>query len=232
MTQSNFSVLYAEDDDILRERYVNLLKLYFKDVYAASNGEDALKYYEKYKPNIVLLDISMPIINGLQVAKKIRENDKSVILVILSAHSETDKLLEAIELSLTKYLIKPINTFELEELLKNCIIKCNNILKNKNILLLDGGFSWNKTTSELIDKYDATIKLTKKEFLLVSLFCNSTNNTLSSDDILNYVWEDDFNNSNTNKLRILFSKLKTKLSYSLFDSIYNVGYKIKVNKKK
>lgn len=230
MTQSKFSILYAEDDDKIRKMYAKFLRLYFRDVYEAINGEEALYLYDKNRPNIIILDINMPIISGLEVAKIIREKDQETQLIILSAYSDREKLLVATELMLSKYLIKPIQTFELETIIVKCIQNLKATQDKESLLYLENDFVWNKNEDSLF-KNSELIKLTQKELLLLKLFCSKPNLTFSNIDILNYVWEHDIQSDfNTNKLRIVFSKLKTKLSYNLFSSIYNVGYKINIKR--
>lgn len=229
MISNDFSILYVEDDLILKEQYVRFLRLYFKNVYEASNGKEALEKYYIYKPDIAILDINIPKINGLKVAQEIREIDEDIMLIMLTAYSDTEKLLSAVELKLCKYLIKPLKTFELETILESLIAKLKKKAQSKEILLLYGGFQWNTKFKLLYTKDDEEIKLTKKERLLIELFCSNVYTLFSNADILNYVWEDDTDGYNPNKLRIMFSKLKTKLSCNLFESIYNVGYKLKGN---
>jgi two-component system, OmpR family, response regulator VanR len=230
MNKSKFSILYAEDDDKIREKYAKFLRLYFKDVYEARNGEEALELYDANKPDVIILDINMPIINGLEVAKIIREIDKESQLIILSAYSDREKLLVATELMLTKYLIKPIQSFELEAIVVKCIGNLQALEDKESLVYLDDGFVWNKDEDRL-SKENENIKLTQKELLLLKLFCSNPNLTFSNMDILNYVWADDIQSDfNTNKLRIVFSKLKSKLSFNLFCSIYNVGYKINLKR--
>ena len=226
MGQNNFSILYVEDDSFIRSKYVKLLKLYFTNVYEASNGEEALNIYNDKKPQIIILDINIPLINGLEVAKKIRETDSSPKIIFFTAYSDKEKLLEAIELRAVKYLIKPIKTFELEELMETMAQELKKENNESNIIPLEGGFYWDKSIDTLFDEDNKSIKLTKKETQLFKLFCQNKHKIFSNGEILDYIWEDDFDDSNTNKLRILFSKLKTKLSHSLFSSHYNLGYKI------
>lgn len=226
MKQSRFSILYAEDDIKIREKYAKFLSLYFCDVYEASNGKEALELYKSVKPDVIILDINMPIISGLEVAKNIREIDTITQIIILSAYSDKDKLLAATELFLTKYLIKPIQSFELEDILRKSIEKLQAIQDAENLLYLDDDFVWSKR-DETLFRNNETIKLTQKELLLLKLFCSNPKLTFSNMEILNYVWHDESQTDfNTNKLRIVFSKLKTKLGCNLFASIYNVGYKI------
>jgi len=230
MKQSQFSILYAEDDDKIREKYVKFLNSYFENVYEASNGQEALDLYGDKRPDIIILDINMPIIDGLQVAKKIREKDRDTQLIILSAYSDREKLLFATELFLTKYIVKPIQSLEFEKILLGSIEYLHTLADKEEVVALDGGYSWNKNEN-ILCKNSKVVKLTQKEMLLLKLFCSNENHIFSNIDIMNYVWEDDVNSDfNTNKLRVVFSKLKTKLSFNLFHSIYNVGYKIKLHR--
>lgn len=229
MVQNNLSILYAEDYDDIRSQYIKFLKLYFKNVYEAKNGQEALDLYKEHKPHIVILDIHMPIIDGLEVASQIREMNTETKIVMLSAYSEKEKLLKAIDISVTKYLIKPVSTFELEELLEKMIVTIDKKEDEKRFLMLEGEFKWNLDFDELLDKNNEKVKLTKNETLLLKMFCENPQKTYSNDDILNYIWDyDSFDTYSTNKLRTLLSKLKSKLSFNLFDSIYNVGYKLKL----
>ena len=82
---NNLTILYAEDEDQTRENYVKFLNKYFKEVYSASNGKEAFELYKNKKPNILLLDINMPFINGLQLAKEIRIKEETKKLSIGSS---------------------------------------------------------------------------------------------------------------------------------------------------
>ncbi len=223
MSINNLSILYAEDDKQLRTQYSKLLKQYIPIIYEADDGKTALEIYKKYKPPIAILDINMPRFDGLEVAKQIRYENKDAILIMLTGYSEKEMLLEALDLHVNKYLIKPIKIFDLESVMKKSI---QEIKKDSNILLLSGGFKWHLQENELYDKDDKKIKLTKKELMLLQLFCTNKNNLFSNNDIINYIWDNNDENNNYNKLRILFSKLKTKLSHNLFQSIYSSGYKL------
>lgn len=229
MVKTDYSLLYAEDDDTIRGYYNRFFNIYCKEVHEASNGEEALNIYENETPDIVILDINMPIVSGLEVAKKIRESSKETKIILLTAYSQKEDLLKAIDLSVFKYLIKPVNTIELEEAMRNCIDDLNDKKQKNKYLVLENDFKWDYESDELLDKNHKTMKLTHNETQLFKLFCKNPAKTYSNDDILNYVWEfNDDDNYSTNKLRTLLSKLKNKISYNLFDSIYKVGYKIKI----
>jgi len=101
----SFKLLYIEDDRDIQEIYLNFLKELVGSVYCANDGEEGYNLYLSYKPDIILLDIKMPKIDGLTLAKKIRQIDKDVKIIITTSYAEQDKLLQAIELYLVRYII-------------------------------------------------------------------------------------------------------------------------------
>ena len=82
---NDISVLYVEDDEIVRDNFAQILQRYFSTVYVADNGRTALELYEQYKPDVAVLDISIPHLSGLQVASKIREVDNDIQIIMLTA---------------------------------------------------------------------------------------------------------------------------------------------------
>ena len=86
------TLLYAEDDNETRENYAFVLKQYFHKVYTAKDGKEALSIYNEMKPDILLLDISMPLVNGLDMAKEVRRYNETIPIIMRTAHSEHDKL--------------------------------------------------------------------------------------------------------------------------------------------
>jgi two-component system response regulator VanR len=75
-----------------------------------------LQLYEKYKPDIIITDIQMPKLNGLEFVKRIRQKDKKTQIIIITAFCDKDYLLKAIELGLVKYLVKPVKKKSLKRL--------------------------------------------------------------------------------------------------------------------
>lgn len=221
----SLSILYAEDDEILRNQYSKFLKTIFENVYEASNGEDAFNFYSKNKPDIILLDINMPKLNGLEVAQKIREKDLITKIIILSAFSDKEKLLQAIPLNIIDYLIKPIKFDKFKETLCNTANKIieSNSLNYNNEYKINNNFIYNQNTQTLYDK-STKIKLTKNENKILSLFIKQPSVIIPTDEIFNYVWND-LHYSMT-KLRSLVNRLNQKLSHKIIESEYGIGYKL------
>ncbi|MBU0720667.1 response regulator [bacterium] len=118
-----FSVLYVEDEKDLRETIFIFLSKIFKKVDTASNGQEALEKYMKNKFDIVITDIQMPKMNGLELIRRIREMHAYQEIIIISAYSDTDYFTQSIQLNVTGYIIKPINFDKILKTLHQSIYK-------------------------------------------------------------------------------------------------------------
>jgi DNA-binding response OmpR family regulator len=204
------------------------MKKYFYKIFTASNGEDALKIYNDKKPDIILLDIIMPKLNGVEVASQIRINDDSTPIIFLTAHSQKDKLLKAIDLQISSYIIKP---FGIEEL-KSSIFKVIEKLDIENCKLrLDDNYIWDKETNELFYK-NKQIMITKNEIQLINLLLENKAKFLSVNNIALYVGEscDETIQNNIVQLISRFKKKtrdKIKNNDFFIENSYGNGYRIK-----
>ena len=110
---AGMTILYAEDDVMARDEVVFSLEPYVRRILAASDGEEGLALFEKERPDIVLTDIQMPRMNGIEMAKAIREVDRSVPIVVTTAFNDSDYLLRSIEAGVTAYETKPLDLMRL-----------------------------------------------------------------------------------------------------------------------
>ena len=106
-------LLYVEDDDDIRGVLSKGLKRRVKELETANDGIEGFEKYKSFKPDIIVTDIKMPNMSGLEMSGKIRELDKSIPIIITSAHGESEILIEAIEIGINGYILKPINTDKL-----------------------------------------------------------------------------------------------------------------------
>ncbi len=224
---SDISILIAEDEDDLREYFVEYLQLFFSKVYSASNGLEALTLYLSKKPQIVIADINMPNIDGLSLIKKIRDRDEKCKIIITSAHSDQDKLLQAIELNLVRYFIKPVNSDELKSLLLEVV---DDLRAKESVLYFSEGYSFNKENSTLfVDAVEVHLK--EKERQLLALFCSKVNRVLSAEDIYNHLfYNQPHKEFSSNAITSLMKRLRTKIPKELIVNQYGAGYKM-VHKK-
>ncbi|MEO1923430.1 MAG: diguanylate cyclase [Nautiliaceae bacterium] len=106
---SDLTVLYVEDDKDARECMKMLLEEHVKCVYDAKDGVEGLEKYKKFSPDLVISDINMPRMNGLDMIEKIKEINEEQNILILSAYDDKEKLLRAIKIGVNDFIIKPIN---------------------------------------------------------------------------------------------------------------------------
>jgi response regulator RpfG family c-di-GMP phosphodiesterase len=118
---TDMSILYVEDDDVIRENMLGFLNRRFDQVLLAENGAEGLDLYRENTPDIIMTDIKMPIMDGLEMTRAIlKDNDKAAIIVT-SAYNEAKYLFGAIELGISHYLLKPLERDKLDATLQHCI---------------------------------------------------------------------------------------------------------------
>jgi len=119
----NLSVLCVEDEEWVRESLIDFLKRRFKSVYGAKNGEEGLALYKEHSPDIIMTDIQMPIMNGLDMSRAIKDIDPDVPIAIVSAFNDIDYLLEAIDIGVESYVNKPVDSKKLQRNLYKCALR-------------------------------------------------------------------------------------------------------------
>lgn len=115
MQKHNISLLYAEDDSSIRAIYVPLLQKKVDKLYVASNGEEGLSLFKEFKPDLVLTDIKMPIMNGIEMIKEIKKVKRGIRCMIMSAYSKPEYFIESIAIGVKSFLHKPVETTKLME---------------------------------------------------------------------------------------------------------------------
>ena len=222
------TLLYAEDDVETRENYAYVLKSFFSEVYTAGDGEEALALYHEKNPDMLLLDISMPLLDGLEMTKIIRAIDLKTPITMLTAHSDQEKLLKAMPLGLTEYLLKPVDDTVLLKTMEKMIGK----VKNIQYVYLKEACVWHKRDSELSCK-KKSIALTKKETILLKLLITSIGHYVSKDMLIMDIWcEESYSESHDNKLIQLVYRLNKKIALatgdqtSFIENSYALGYRV------
>jgi len=230
----NLTVLYVEDDKNFREDTCDVLSTLFKKIDLAFDGKDGIEKYLSYFTknskyyDIVITDVNMPIINGVDLTKLIyKENDTQPIIVI-SAHNESKYLLEFVNLGIKQFIMKPIDADKILESLYK--VSSNIVNKSKNIINLkleelNNNYYWNYEENQLyIDK--KIIKLSQKETILMKLFMKNKNRVSTYEEIFLVLWEDEQHKASLQQLKPLISNLRKKIPYQKIESLSKVGYKL------
>ncbi len=220
---SNLKILYVEDDDIARENGVEYLENYFESIFEAPNAITALKLYEEYQPDIIITDIEMPKLNGLDFVKQIREKDKKTQVIVITAYSDTAYLLKAVELQLVKYLIKPVKEKEFDEALALCVESINE--EYSNIVDLSANTHFDTFNKTLVCENEV-VKLRTKEIELFTLLLKYKNRYVTYSEIENYVWQDGVMTKDA--LKTIIKNLKAKLPKGLISNLTGTGYKLEL----
>jgi len=222
---SKLTVLFVEDEEDLRNALESAIGDEFAKFIVARDGDDGLKKFKKYKPDIVITDIMMPVMDGLAMAKEIKHISKQTPIVVLSAFSEKERLLEAIDVGIDKYLIKPIDP---DELLKALKFVSKEMLDQNDSVELGFGYQFDKSRRVLV-KEGKTIFLTKKELLFISILVKNLGVFVLHEEIKKYVW--------TNKkvtdsaIRTFIKRVREKTDKEFIKNIPGLGYKINMQER-
>ncbi len=112
------TVLYVEDEDMMRESVVTLLKRRFKEVLVACNGAEALDVFKKNKVDVIITDLQMPVMDGMELSKHIREINNTPIVVVSAFNDDSHQVPEA-----NGRLLKPIRKNDLLDMVLECVSK-------------------------------------------------------------------------------------------------------------
>lgn len=223
----NISILYVEDDIDTQKEMTKVLSQLSKSVFVATSGIEALEIYKEQKPQIIISDIAMPNLNGIEFIKKIREENKTIPIVLLTAYDDKDYLLPAANLNIQSYIIKPISTSKLKEVLYNSIEYLN---LNSNIYLnISDEFKYDKNNSSIIDKNNEKIKLNKKETKLINLLIENQNRVVSYSEIEQHVWFEYDEVMTSMALRTVIKNLRKKIPSKFIKNISGQGYKLEIS---
>ena len=108
-----YTVLYVEDDLGIQNNIKEILEFYFKYVFVASNTKEAYKLYMENRPDLIITDIKMPFMNGLELSKIIKEEIPSTRIIVLTGYDEFDFAREALSIGADEYILKPFSASKL-----------------------------------------------------------------------------------------------------------------------
>ncbi len=215
---SDKKVLCVDDEVGVLNNLVEILENFFETVCAVQNGEEALREAKKGFYDVLIFDICMPKLDGLDAIEKIRDEDKKVPIIILSSHTEYDKLWKAVNLKITKYLTKPCNQDELYDALKEA---CLEITDYKDDIRLVDDCCYNYFAKEIESK-SGVVKLSKSESRLLEYFIKNSKRVLSYDNILDYMW--DFEKPSKEAVKSIVKDLRKKIDGDFIKNVYGIGY--------
>lgn len=114
------SVLYVEDEPVTRTAVARMLKRRVETLYEAENGKEGLDLFKQYRPNVVISDVRMPVLDGMKMSKEIKLLDRHSKIILTTAHSDANILLDSIEVGVDKYILKPLDMDSLYSAMDQC----------------------------------------------------------------------------------------------------------------
>lgn len=116
-----YRLLYVEDDPVMRDLTLVTLSKLFSDIRVAANGSDALALFPDFLPHIIITDLRMPRMDGLEFAARVRTENPDIPIIVTTAMSDVGHVTRAAENGIIHYLIKPIRVPELIDSVKKCL---------------------------------------------------------------------------------------------------------------
>jgi len=213
------TILLVEDNLELRKKFRNILNTYVEEVYETSNGEDAIEIFTKFNPTILITDFKMPVMDGLELVTFIRRVNKDMPIVVISAYTDTDALVNFASLHLMQYLIKPIDFMQLNIVLEKC---AKELLDRGLIEVRLNDSTYYSFSQKCVIKNGENISLSPSEIKFLELLLENKKSLVTIDMIEQEVY--DYQTCSNSALNNLVSKLRKKTGITTINNIPKIGY--------
>ena len=215
----NLHLLFVEDNLGFANNTKEFLENFFGKITHVATIKEAIYAYEDYKIDLIFSDINLTDGNGLDFIQKVRAKDKTIPIVVLSAHKDEKFLFQAIPLHITKYQLKPVSYTHFLELLQS-VANLFNPLVEQNIT---EKLSYNFLSKQLIFT-SKKINLTKKEILLIELLLENKTQIITTQMIQRSVWQEHIMSDSA--IKNLIFRLRKKVPEKFISTLQGVGYKL------
>ncbi|MDA1476931.1 response regulator transcription factor [Bacillus changyiensis] len=231
MTTQQTVLVVDDDDDIVRLLDINLTNEGYH-VLKASDGFEAIRLMETHHVCLLILDIMMPGIDGIEVCRKIREKSSIPIILLSAKDSDTDKVV-GLSVGADDYIIKPFSTVELlarvKAQLRRYMFFNQNITNAIDQTIRIRGLEMNEQSRD-VSLYGEKLRLTKTEFEILLLLAKTPNRVYTLEEIFESVWKERYFESH-NTVMVHIARLREKLNDGIRDdqiikNVWGVGYKI------
>ena len=225
------NILVVDDEKEIRDLLEINLRSVWYFVFKASSGKEALEILNKEEIHLIVLDVMMPDMNGLEVCKRIRVNNNIPILMLSAKVEDIDRIL-GIMTGADDYICKPFNSLELivriRALIRRSYFLNSKIETSDDIINIDNMIIDKKKHRVIVNENE--VVLTSKEFEILYLLATNRGRVFSAEEIFEKVWKENYYQSN-NTVMVHMSRLRDKLeqnSYGdkIIHTVWGVGYKI------
>ncbi len=224
-------ILLVEDDEAIREMVENFLLMEGFVVTSVSNGEEAVQQCVSTSFDLVILDIMIPKLDGLEVLKIIRQKEALPIIIMSAKDSDVDKAL-GLGLGADDYIAKPFSMLEFSARVKAAIrraTKYSNHIEEKQDVLIIGDLSIDIINFSVKKNYQQ-VKLTSKEFGILKLFATNCNRVFTKQQIYQQIWNDEYY-GDENIINVHIRRLREKIeddpsNPQYIKTLWGIGYKL------
>ena len=224
-------IFIVDDEPNIRFMLKIALQKEFFEPVLCSNGQDALDKLENEKPNLIILDYNMPVMDGFTFLEIIRRRKHNVPVIFLSDYSDVETKIEGLNLGADDYLGKPFSTKELLARIKVLLRRYNFSDSNSSEssatekILQFKNFSLN-LLSYTLKVNNAPVDITVTEFRLLKGFIENQNQVLSRDQLMDLAYPDD-NYSTDRSIDCHIKRLRKKIGADFIETVYGAGYKLR-----
>lgn len=223
-------ILLVEDEESIRGFLkINLVRNNFK-VIEAGSGEEGLDKALKEKPQVAILDVMLPRMDGYQVCNKLRERFPNMGIIMLTAKGQDMDKIMGLEYGADDYIVKPFNPLEVVLRVKAILRRINDNNKENNDKLQRGPFTIDLYSQKLL-KNGIALEVTPKEYMLMKIFMENPNKAFTRDELLNIVWG--YNYFGDPKIiDVNIRRLRAKIeddpsAPSFIETVWGLGYRWK-----
>lgn len=222
-------ILIIEDDPSVNEMIQDYLEKEGYLTVSAFEGLEGLHLAQKQTFDLIILDIMMPRLNGIEVLKKIRLKNIIPVLIVSAKDQDIEKAL-GLELGADDYITKPFSMVELSARVKAVIRRSNNFFTPSIENMTQYKDLSIDIENYLVEKNGHQIHLTSKEFEILKLFVKNPKSVFTKAQIYNFVWKDQYY-SDENVINVHISRLRDKLNdqttdFAYIKTIWGIGYKL------
>jgi response regulator receiver domain protein len=215
---SNKKVLCLEDEPYILKNMIDSLELFFAEVKGVRDGIEALDEAMSGSYDALVLDVSVPHMDGLEVAKKIRCANRKIPIVIISSHTEQEYLWRAVELKITRYLSKPYDKDTFIKALEDVAME---LIDHTPMFSINDDLKYDFSKKIIYIKEEAC-RLSKSESKLLEYFLNNKNQTITYEQLFDYMWE--FEQPTKEAIKTIVKELRRKIGKDTIRNLYGVGY--------
>ncbi|PRR81203.1 response regulator transcription factor [Clostridium vincentii] len=231
----NNKILIIEDDIAISEMVKNYLTKDGFMVTTAADGEEAIIKYLNHDFDLILLDLMMPKLDGIETMKIIREKSSVPILIMSAKDSDVDKAI-GLGFGADDYITKPFSMIEFTARIKAIIrraTKYSNNEKIEEVLVMKVGNLIIDVENFLVSKNNQSISLTSKEFDILKLFIKNPNKVFTKAQIYSFIWKDEYF-GDENVINVHMRRLREKIEDDpskpqYIKTLWGIGYKLEVN---